>query len=145
MKSILLLLASIALPSIVLAQVYNNPGGTINTCSGTFYDNGGAAGNYTVPQTTTTTFCSNAGNCISLNFGAISIDNGWHFLTLYDGPTVASPVIGTYPGTNSPGLVTSSSGCITVRFTTDNLTCGGCFGWSATISCGACPPPSYNL
>ena len=59
----------------VYAQNYtlNNAlnGQTISTCSGTFYDNGGAGGNYGSNQDRTVTFCSSIpGEAISLNFSS---------------------------------------------------------------------------
>lgn len=123
----------------VCAQTYNMPGGTINTCSGNFYDTGGSGGNYTNSQNITTTFCSNAGNCVRLVFSAFNTENGWDFLRIYDGPNTGSPLIGTYTGTTSPGTVTSSTGCLTFNFTSDGSIVAA--GWAAAISCVACPPP----
>ncbi len=118
------------------AQTYNMANGTINTCSGTFYDPGGAAGNYTNNLNLTQTFCSNAGNCLSVNFTAFRTQGGNDVLTIYDGPTTAAPIIGTFSGTTSPGLVTASSGCLTFTFVTNGSTVRA--GWTATISCGVC-------
>src|SRR5690606_2358051 len=87
-------------------QSYNMPGGTINTCSGTFYDTGGAGGSYANNQNITQTFCSDIpGEPIVLDFTAFTIENNWDFLTIYNGPTTGSPLIGTYTGTGSPGQV----------------------------------------
>ncbi len=119
---------------------YNHPGGTITTCSGNYYDTGGSGANYGNSQNIVTTFCSaNPGECIVLTFSAFSIENNWDFLTIYDGPNAASPVIGQYTGINSPGTVTATSGCLTIRFTSDvsiNST-----GWAASVSCATCPTP----
>src|SRR5688572_31096843 len=124
------------------AQTYNNPGGTINTCSGTFYDTGGNGSPYGNSQNIITTFCSNNGTCLSISFTAFNIESGWDFLYIYDGPTTASPLIGTYTGTGTPGTVVSSTGCLTFRFTSDGSIANS--GWAASISCIPCPPPSYN-
>ena len=125
------------------SQNYNNPGGTINTCSGNFYDSGGSGNgvnaNYNDNETITTTFCSNNGDCISANFTMLDIESGWDFLAVYDGTSVMSPLIGIYSGTISPGLITSTSGCLTFVFTSD-----GSFnysGWEATLSCATCGAP----
>lgn len=119
---------------------YNNPGGTITTCSGNFFDTGGPSGNYTNSQNITTTFCSaTPGECVVLTFNAFSIESGWDFFTIYDGPNTGSPQIGQYTGTNSPGTVTSSAGCLTVQFTSDGSVTAA--GWSATVSCAPCPQP----
>ena len=128
--------------STMNAQTYNNPGGTINTCSGSFFDTGGSGGDYGNSQNITTTFCSNAGNCVSLNFSAFNLESGWDYMYIYDGPNTGSPMIGTYTGTTSPGVVTSTTGCITINFTSDGSVVRP--GWAATISCGVCPPPSTN-
>lgn len=118
------------------AQTYNMANGTINTCSGTFYDPGGAAGNYTNNLNLTQTICSNAGNCLTVNFTAFRTQGGNDVLSIYDGPNTASPLIGVFSGTTSPGSVTSSSGCLTFTFVTNGSTVRS--GWTASISCGGC-------
>lgn len=129
--------------SYSVAQTYNMPGGTVNTCSGTFYDTGGLGGSYTNNQNITTTICSNSpGNSPVLTFTAFNIESGWDFLTVYDGPNTSSPVIGTWTGTTSPGVVSGSGTCITIVFTSDGSVTAS--GWAATISCGPPPPPSTN-
>lgn len=127
-------------PCPVLATPYDMPSGkTISTCAASvFRDNGGAA-NYTDNQDRTTTFCSSAGNCMRATFTAFNIENGWDFLTIYDGPNTSSPLIGNYTGAVSPGTVTSTTGCLTFRFTSDYT--GLAAGWSANLSCVACPAP----
>ncbi|MEO8147357.1 MAG: CUB domain-containing protein [Bacteroidia bacterium] len=116
-------------------QSYNMANGTQNVCAGTFYDNGGAGSNYTNTNFTET-FCSSSGNCLSVNFTSFQTQAGNDILTIYDGPNNTYPVIGSYSGNNSPGLVVSSSGCLTFKFTTN--VSGTRPGWAATIACATC-------
>ncbi|MCD6069254.1 MAG: hypothetical protein K0S33_4080 [Bacteroidetes bacterium] len=121
------------------AQTYTMTGGTVNTCSGTFLDPGGA-GNYANSISVTQTFCSNNGLPIYLQFTSFATEAGFDFVSIYDGPTTGSPQIGpTYAGGNSPGTVTATGTCITIRFTTDGSVVAA--GWSAGIGCGTPPPP----
>lgn len=139
MKSLILFLV-VTISLQFNAQVYNSPTGTTNTCLGTFYDQGGAAGNYLNSSNRTTTFCSNAGNCLRVNFTAFATEANFDFLYIFDGNSTAAPVLGIYSGTTSPGIVQSSSGCLTFVFTSDNSVSAA--GWSALISCVACPGPA---
>ena len=109
--------------------------GTINTCSGTFYDPGGTS-NYGNNLNVTQTFCSNAGNCLRVTFTNFSTQSGNDILTIYDGPSTASAVIGAFSGNTSPGTITSSSGCLTFKFVTNASTTKS--GWVANFSCVAC-------
>ena len=133
---LIFILLAVFADSHLYAQTYNMANGTINTCSGTFYDPGGAAGNYANNSNITQTFCSNAGNCLTVNFTAFRTQGGNDLLTIYDGPTIASPIIGVFSGTTSPGSITASSGCLTFNFVSNASTVRS--GWAATISCGAC-------
>lgn len=125
---------------------YNNPGGTINTCSGTFYDTGGPTGSYNNNEFIITTFCPDApGVCISFNFTSFNIESGWDFLTVFDGPNTGSPIIGDYTGTALNGgtvSATNASGCLTFLFDSDGSV--NAPGWAANISCVTCgtPPPA---
>ena len=78
-----------------LAQIYNMSNGTINTCAGTFYDSGGAGGNYANNSNIVQTFCSNAGagSCFQVQFTAFNTRNSADYLNIYDGPNIASPLI----------------------------------------------------
>ncbi|MCH2230667.1 MAG: T9SS type A sorting domain-containing protein [Crocinitomicaceae bacterium] len=124
---------------------YNNPGGTITDCAGTFNDTGGAGGQYGPNENITTTFCATAGQCIEVAFTSFNIDNGWHFLNVYDGPTTASTQLGSYTGTTSPGTITSTTGCLTFEFISDPFIFPGSTGWTSNIACVPCPAvPDYT-
>jgi N-acetylneuraminic acid mutarotase len=127
-------------PVLVHGQTIIMSNTAINTCSGTYLDPGGAA-NYADNLSFTQTICSNAGNCVSLNFTSFGIEAGYDKLFIYDGSNTSSPLISGSPfsGTALPGTITSTSGCLTLQFTSD-VTINN-FGWTATISCGICPPP----
>jgi hypothetical protein len=108
----------------------------VSSCAGLFYDSGGQASNYANNQNFTKTFCSSSGNCLQIQFTAFNIKAGDN-LSIYDGPTVASPLIGTYSGTTLPPTLLASTGCLTVNFTSNNASNGP--GWEAVISCEQCP------
>ncbi len=124
----------------MIAQTYTMANGTVNTCSGTFYDAGGSGSNYSNNSSITETFCSTSGNCIRAAFSSFSTQNGVDYLYIYDGPTVDYPEIGAYSGGTSPGTITSTNGCLTFNFSSNNSTNSS--GWAATISCVACPSPN---
>ncbi|RZJ30268.1 MAG: hypothetical protein EOO48_05400, partial [Flavobacterium sp.] len=140
---ILFLLLSAALQ----AQTYTMQDGSFTTCSGTFYDSGGAAGAYSSNETHQITFCpGTAGNYIQLNFSVFDVEaSPFDTMTIYQGPNTSGAIIGTYGGAASPisscgsGIVASSdpSGCLTIRFVSDNAV--EYTGWAATISCTTTP------
>lgn len=112
---------------------------TNNTCTGFFLDDGGLSSNYTDNNNTITeTFCSDNSESIRIEFTAFNTRENADNLVIYDGPNTASPIIGTYATTNSPGVVVSSGTCLTFAWSTDNN--GTRSGWESTISCIPHPP-----
>jgi hypothetical protein len=110
-----------------------------NLCSGIFYDSGGSGANYGNSQNFTKTFCSpTAGMCVQLIFTSFNVSNN-DYLYAYDGNSVAAPLIGQYTGTTLPPTLLASSGCLTIRFTSNNA--GNSAGWQAILSCEPCPTP----
>ncbi|MDP4280679.1 MAG: C25 family cysteine peptidase [Bacteroidota bacterium] len=112
--------------------------GTISTCSGVFYDTGGPDQNYGSNEDITETFTSGtSGAQIQMNFTSFDVESGTNCtfdkLTIYNGPTISSPLIGTYCGTDSPGIVVSTNGSLTYQFHSDYSSTYS--GWAATISC----------
>lgn len=124
------------------AQVYVlGASGNATTCSGTFYDSGNLNGAYGNNETFKITFCSNSGQPIYVQFTAFNTEASLDVLTVYNGATTTSPVIGSYSGTSTPGTVVSNNGsnCITFQFVSDGSVTRA--GWTATIGCGTPPPP----
>jgi gliding motility-associated-like protein len=124
-------------------------GGDVSTCSGALLDSGGQGGSgYGNNEDFTITICSGQpDSAISLTFvifdlsaaGTVPTDQ----ITIYDGNSTSAPVLGTWSGTDSPGIVSASfdnpSGCLTVHFTS-NETGTGVF--AAGITCYTpCEPP----
>ena len=115
---------------------------TPNYCAGDhFYDTGGATGNYANNEDNVWTICpETAGDVVTAIFSSFVTSTG-DVLTIYDGATTAAPVLGTFQGTNIPPVFTSSTGCLTFRFT--STASGNSAGWDATIFCT--PPPTCAL
>jgi gliding motility-associated-like protein len=121
----------------------------ITTCQASFLDTGGESQNpYGNNESFTATICANDGeSSISLNFvtfdlstaGTAPLDQ----MTIYDGNDTNAPLIGTYTGTSSPGIVSASfentSGCITVVWSSNETGVGN---FAAFVTCyEPCEPP----
>jgi hypothetical protein len=106
------------------------------TCPSTslFYDSGGSAANYGNSQNLTKTFFVPAGSCLSISFSSsYTTEACCDRLRIYDGPSGASPLIGTYSGGASPGVVISTGSALTFSWTSDGSVNRA--GWDATITC----------
>lgn len=111
---------------------------TISTCGGNFYDSGTDSSSYSANENYTLTICSDVpGMCVSVLFTSFELENNFDFLYLYNGPSSTSPLLGTFTGTNSPGLISATSGCLTIKFVSDYTVVKS--GWSAVINCVQCP------
>lgn len=112
-------------------------------CVDTIYDMGGPTRNYYNTENYTYTIAPMGASSVTLTFSSFNTENTFDFLYIYDGPTIASPLIGTYTGTNSPGTITSTGGTITIRSTSDNATVAS--GWNAIWSCASSPPANLSV
>ncbi|MCX6268186.1 MAG: PKD domain-containing protein, partial [Bacteroidetes bacterium] len=120
----------------VAPPIFNMTNGTVTTCTGDFFDSGGPTGNYLNNENLTETFYpSTAGSLIRFTFTSFNTESGYDYLRIYNGINTSAPLIGTYNGTTSPGVVTASNsaGALTFNFTSD--VSGTPSGWEASISC----------
>ncbi|MBL7950376.1 MAG: gliding motility-associated C-terminal domain-containing protein [Flavobacteriales bacterium] len=119
-------------------------GATWETCTGTFYDSGGAGGNYGNSESMTAVLCppggAGSGPLSSITFTAWNVDLTGILdnLVIHNGASASSPVLATGSGLNSllGQTFTSSdpSGCLTFVWTSDLLLTGA--GWAASINTG---------
>ena len=59
----------------------------------------GSGGIYAANENETYTICSNNGQWLQLDFTYWDVENGWDYLTIYNGNSTAGNVIGQYSGT----------------------------------------------
>jgi gliding motility-associated-like protein len=121
------------------AQNFVMDGTPVNSCSGTFFDPGGANGDYAPNQIIATTICPDftSGTHISLSFNPPSIE-GNDNLCFYDGVDINATLLTCSSDFNGGAFVVQAtavnpSGCLTVEFTSDAT--GQESGWAAVISC----------
>ncbi len=137
MKKGLLFLIFFSLSIVSFGQdypidTYNNQ--TVQTCRGVFYDSENCSGNYCNNENYKVTFCNPSGQAIRVSFLYSFTESGRDFLRIYDGSSVASPLLATLTGNYSnPFNYTSSGSCLTFVFTSD--TSGTDSGWYALIGC----------
>lgn len=112
-------------------------GGRINTCTGIFYDAGGAGSNHSNNGSTQQiTLCSNSGGAqthLLVSFQEMEI-NGT--LRVFNGDDLTAPEFPAITGADGPGFSVAATesnptGCLTFLFTSS----GTAPGWAGSISC----------
>ncbi|OQX97774.1 MAG: hypothetical protein B6I24_07605 [Bacteroidetes bacterium 4572_128] len=111
---------------------------TITTCGLTFYDEGGADGQYLNSTNSTVTFLPGTeGSKIQLSIIEFETESNYDYFKIYDGNNLDAPLLGNFDGTslNSESVFISSAidGSLTVQFTSDGTVTR--LGWEASISC----------
>ncbi|MCA6362703.1 MAG: T9SS type A sorting domain-containing protein [Bacteroidetes bacterium] len=127
--------------SVPLPALFNMSAGVRYVCNALFYDNGGANQPYTNNQNSIQTFTSYNGEKLAINFNTFTMAAG-DYISIYDGPSTAYPLIGTY-SSSSPGFITSTGSSLTFDCITNSST--NSFGWSASITCAGSVVPVYNM
>ncbi len=102
-------------------------------CNDSIFDMGGPVRNYYDSESYAYTLSAPTGSVVKLQFKSFGTEQGYDSLFLYNGSSVAAPLIGSYTGTNSPGTITSSGQNLTLRFKSDGATVT--FGFKAVKSC----------
>ncbi len=129
--------------SLFSQEILISDGGTVNTCSGTFYDSGGPDGVYGANEDYTITICpENDAQVVELDFQSFTtqpVQNGnGDGLIIYNGDNTSAEEIGMFSGTSassSPGFIVADNptGCLTIQFFSNGAAQAS--GWEATISC----------
>ncbi|TCK68657.1 gliding motility-associated-like protein [Winogradskyella wandonensis] len=138
MKNIITLLFLFNFVLLSAQDAIMQDGVTVNQCSGTFFDSGGATTNYSSNENLTFTICPDTpGDLVQVEFTNFTTQNGVDILSIFNGDNDTSPPLGDFSGNNSPGIVqatdTNSTGCLTFVFISNSN--GNSTGWSANISC----------
>ncbi len=120
----------------ILSQENSIAGADLNTCQGFLVDSGLSAANYGNNENQVITICASAPETIiNLYWNIFNLGTG-DAIEIFDGNSIASPLIGSYTLTalqTTDVTSTGATGCLTVRFTSDGSNVGN-FG--AEISCG---------
>ncbi|NRR91742.1 T9SS type B sorting domain-containing protein [Winogradskyella undariae] len=138
MKKYILLLALFITTNLVVSQDIIMDNGIFSQCSGMFYDSGTQYVGYGSNENYVATICADvAGSAIQLDFSFFFIGSDGDEMKIYDGDGITAPLIGTYVGGGSPGIVsasdTNTSGCLTVEFISNAS--GTNPGWEASVNC----------
>ena len=125
-------------------------------CGGQFTDSGGSNGNYGPSNSALYVICpENASEVVTVSFSSFELEEAYDGVYIYDGDSIDAPLIasenlsgntddlqtpGAYWGSGNIGSFegTSTSGCLTFQFFSDEYT--EMSGWEATVECG--PPPT---
>jgi PKD repeat protein len=108
-----------ALPCVILMPA-NGTNAIQTSCVGILYDNGGT-GNYSDNTNSVTTIAPADSTGITITFSSFFFELNWDYLNIYDGPSILSPLIGSYTGDILPngGVIVASGNSITIQQLSD--------------------------
>lgn len=139
----LILCALLCSTTLLLAQPeYMMSDTTVTDCEGVLFDSelGDLTGHYDHNEDYVFTICISGADDIILDFNYFHTEI-YDEITFYDGPDTASPLIsGPYAGRVTIPSIVASSGCLTIRFTSDANVAEP--GWRATWRTSNFAPPS---
>lgn len=120
---------------------------TQTTCTGQVFDSGGPNADYTDNTNAIVTISPIGAATVTLNFASFNMEDTYDFLYVYDGPSIASPLIGAYTGTTLPngGVINSTGGSITLQQTTDVgvVAPGFAVSWQCQLA-NVAPTPNFT-
>lgn len=114
--------------------------GTVNSCTGSFYDSGGPTGNYANGEDFVFTICpdggSGSGGVTEVEFLTWNVQVGFFdSLIVHNGDDVSAPILDIGTGANSlAGAIYSgggATGCLTFRWSSNNTVTAA--GWEARL------------
>lgn len=93
---------------------------TQTSCDGQLFDSGGNS-NYQDYTNSEITIAPAGAMNVTLHFVTFNFENNYDYLTIYDGPSTSSTMIGSYTGATLPngGTIVSTTGSITLVQTSD--------------------------
>jgi PKD repeat protein len=125
---------------IDVKQWYLMSNESYQVCDAILFDSGGSAGNYSANESHTMTFSpSTPGKKLKATFISFRLENSVDcsndFLKVYDGNSTASPLLGTYCGSDIPPvlLASNAAGALTFEFQSNNAIEES--GWEALLEC----------
>ncbi len=130
---------------------------TLTAPSGTVYDPGGAAGDYSNNQRYLIKIAPPGATSLTLTFQQFNLENafssstkGGDYLYVYDGDTVTAPLLRRLTGSTLPNPITTTSGTVLLELRTDcsNPMAGWQLSYTATLSAGGSAdntPPTTSI
>jgi gliding motility-associated-like protein len=115
------------------------------SCSGTLWDSGGPTGDYMDNEGLTFSICpSEFHQCILLNIADYNIEQGFDYLTIYEGPDANSLQLTQLTGSGANLQIQIPSSCVTIRFNSDQGTTDSGFKitWQCSPDVCTTPPPT---
>jgi hypothetical protein len=115
---------------------------TVTTCAMVIYDDGGIDNDYSTSCNSTLIIQPDVpGNLISIS-GTVNVESNWDYLYVYDGASSSDPLLGTYSGSYTITDLTSTTGPLTLVFTSDASVVYP--GFELVVSCvsNSCPKPT---
>lgn len=119
------------------------------SCGDDVFDSGGSGGEYSNNENYSITICpTSPSDKVDLTFNSFDVESTWDALYIHNGNSTSAPLIssgnpstqagfpaGGYYGTTIPGPFSSSdaTGCITLKFLSDNYVTEG--GWDIDVTC----------
>lgn len=117
---------------------------SIISCTGYHHDSGGSSGNYTNSENLTTNFTPSGATSVTLKFSSFSLEANFDYLKVYDNINGTGTLLATLTGTSLPSAITSTTGKMSLRFTSDASVVST--GWDAVwTSVGGDCGSVYNM
>ena len=117
-----------------------NGSDTLTTCGAVLYDDGGPTGNYSENCNSTLVIYPAITDMMVMLTGTASLENSYDHLYIYDGVGTAGTQLAHFTGENQTVNVMSTTGPLTLKFTSDYSTNRS--GFELEVSCVSCFPPT---
>ena len=127
-------------PVSVTPGSYNMPvtgSNTVTTCNMVIYDDGGPNGDYSTNCNSTLTINPATPGAVIVLTGTCSVEEDYDYLYVYDGTSTSGNLLATYNNLNQTVNCTSTTGSLTLYFTSDGSVVYPGFALTATCSGGS--------